>query len=821
MEVDDAGRSIEGSTPSTDPDCQIISAKLNNKSSKRQRVKKEVDEANFVTPYFEPTPVEEGSASSVKVKQELNAGEGVGDADDDKAVKGEDFVDEAEEEDECEILAAKLKTKKTKGQAVKKEHVSDDEAKTEGRLDSDNSPDSDEGTMVEIKDDVKDEKKFELKDELKYELNEEKVKTEVKLELNPFEVAHLVGEGYPQADVERELRKVMERKLAAKVQAAAFQDVKDETKSEVKEEEEEEPKSEVKQEVKEEVKEEDSGAMSSNLSTPRVRLRKKMKPEQVGIKREVKEEPHGDQQSKSFAAGRIPDSSFAARVPYWIKLCLDFQVEKRTWHPGCPCCLPNLFLSQPTAPPRDEVKLCWERLTKDDRRKLRSFVQSDTAEECFKHVYDGDVPRWQRMLHPERYAIKRPGVTGPRGPQNPIGNSGLKEWPWMRDLPKRMWMGKGWMLLPEGLVLVRGISGIPGTVEWEGLGEVKVSRHQSKVASTAGQCDEASNQMSSHDDVTAGSDGRGTKRKLPSPGGSATTKKEDGAAPVLPEYFAESAPRDMTYDNRYLTIGENPEDEDSQSKLQTLRVSPKQSGIPGVCYDPRCKAWRVNEMVKGKRKQTYFVIKKYLSANISEEDACQAALKDAAAFRKKLVDSGRIKVGNQHGVAKHKSGIKGVVWIEQSKAWQVTLKFNGKNIRPKPCDFSPKDSSPEAVEEARLLAVEARRKLEGQYFKVEVAVAPEQVSARERPSGHPEVFWHKLNNGWRACLPEGQRNFKPRDGSPQAVEDARLAAVEAARAAQSRTCKKGGDISAKAHRPARPSSSSTARASASKVAAKR
>eukprot|EP00747_Dinoflagellata_sp_TGD_P156101 gnl/TRDRNA2_/TRDRNA2_177639_c6_seq24.p1 gnl/TRDRNA2_/TRDRNA2_177639_c6~~gnl/TRDRNA2_/TRDRNA2_177639_c6_seq24.p1 ORF type:complete len:740 (+),score=183.97 gnl/TRDRNA2_/TRDRNA2_177639_c6_seq24:771-2990(+) len=717
MDVDDARRSIEVSTPSIDPDCQIISAKLNNTAPKRQRVKKEVEEANFVTPYFELTPAEEGTDTSANVRQELNAGAGVGDADGDKAVKGEDFVDEAEEEDECEILAAKLKTKKTKGQAVKKEHVSDDEAKTEGRLDSDNSPDSDEGTMVEIKDDVKDEKKFELKDELKYELNEEKVKTEVKLELNPFEVAHLVGEGYPQADVERELRKVMERKLAAKVQAAAFQDVKDETKSEVKEEEEEEPKSEVKQEVKEEVKEEDSGAMSSNLSTPRVRLRKKMKPEQVGIKREVKEEPHGDQQSKSFAAGRIPDSSFAARVPYWIKLCLDFQVEKRTWHPGCPCCLPNLFLSQPTAPPRDEVKLCWERLTKDDRRKLRSFVQSDTAEECFKHVYDGDVPRWQRMLHPERYAIKRPGVTGPRGPQNPIGNSGLKEWPWMRDLPKRMWMGKGWMLLPEGLVLVRGISGIPGTVEWEGLGEVKVPRHQGQVASTAGQCDRASNQTSSHDDVTGGSDGRGTKRKLPSPGGSATTKKADGASPVVPQYFDELLPTGMTSKGRYLTLGNNPEDADSKAERHLRQVSEKQSGIPGVTYNRRDRCWVVTQNINGKRKKDVFPIKKHLASGMSEEQACQAALRDAAAFRKKLVDSGKIKVGTQYGAAAIKSGVKGVVWVEDKKAWEAKLQFQGKTIHSKPSKFYPKDSSPQAVEEARLLAVEARRELEMQYFK--------------------------------------------------------------------------------------------------------
>ena len=148
--------------------------------------------------------------------------------------------------------------------------------------------------------------------------------------------------------------------------------------------------------------------------------------------------------------------------------------------------MPNLWLDHPMAPPREDMKPCWERLTKDNRRKFRAFVESDAAENRFKGVYDADIPRWQRMLHPERYAVRRPGHTGPRGPYDPYGGY-LKSWPWMRDLPKRMWIGKGWMLLPEGLVKVTGGCGIPGAEIFEGVGTVKRTRDKKEVTSAAGQ----------------------------------------------------------------------------------------------------------------------------------------------------------------------------------------------------------------------------------------------------------------------------------------------------------------------------------------------
>ena len=52
----------------------------------------------------------------------------------------------------------------------------------------------------------------------------------------------------------------------------------------------------------------------------------------------------------------------------------------------------------------------------------------------------------------------------------------------------------------------------------------------------------------------------------------------------------------------------------------------------------------------------------------------------------------------------------GVFWHTRYKAWEVKMNINGQTLFGG--RFTPKDSTPEEVERARLLAVESRRKLE-------------------------------------------------------------------------------------------------------------
>ena len=68
------------------------------------------------------------------------------------------------------------------------------------------------------------------------------------------------------------------------------------------------------------------------------------------------------------------------------------------------------------------------------------------------------------------------------------------------------------------------------------------------------------------------------------------------------------------------------------------------------------------------------------------------------------------------------SGVKGVFWHTRDKAWEVTMNINGKTLYGG--TFTPKDSTPEEVECARLAAAESRRKLEQKCFTIKQSEAP-------------------------------------------------------------------------------------------------
>ncbi|CAK0840687.1 unnamed protein product, partial [Prorocentrum cordatum] len=188
------------------------------------------------------------------------------------------------------------------------------------------------------------------------------------------------------------------------------------------------------------------------------------------------------------------------------------------------------------------------------------------------------------------------------------------------------------------------------------------------------------------------------------------------------------------------------------------------------------------------------------------------------------------------GSAEHQSGIKHIVWHKTRQAWHLrdTIR-NGPDkggvMQPQ---FRPKDQSPEEVERARLVAVEALRRLEGEdqlgelrrapsgrsgsaehqsgikhivWHKTRQDQSPEEVERalrrlegedqlgelrreRERQSGVKYISWFKQGQAWRVQyrIENGpdkgsvtSLRFRPKDGSQQEVERARPAAVEALR----------------------------------------
>ena len=89
---------------------------------------------------------------------------------------------------------------------------------------------------------------------------------------------------------------------------------------------------------------------------------------------------------------------------------------------------------------------------------------------------------------------------------------------------------------------------------------------------------------------------------------------------------------------------------------------------------------------------------------------CEAeaeALRAAIGFQKDLERSGVVKA---KGVENPHNGVTSVFWHTPTKTWEVKMNINGQTLFGG--RFTPKDSTPEEVERARLLAVESRRKLE-------------------------------------------------------------------------------------------------------------
>ncbi|CAK0861064.1 unnamed protein product [Prorocentrum cordatum] len=195
---------------------------------------------------------------------------------------------------------------------------------------------------------------------------------------------------------------------------------------------------------------------------------------------------------------------------------------------------------------------------------------------------------------------------------------------------------------------------------------------------------------------------------------------------------------------------------------------------------------------------------------------------------------GPISSGRQ---AERQSGVKHINWDKHSAVWRIQYKMENGQARGtwKQPAFRPKGESSEEVERARLAAVEALRRLEEEDLAFEPSGSGGPCPSRgrgevplldglflvvgddeqrrlqeqdgtlgpsssdnpsagpqsaERQSGVKHIHWNKNRQAWRVWYrirngPEKgtmkQPTFRPEDESPEEVEQARLAAVEALR----------------------------------------
>jgi len=228
--------------------------------------------------------------------------------------------------------------------------------------------------------------------------------------------------------------------------------------------------------------------------------------------------------------------------------------------------------------------------------------------------------------------------------------------------------------------------------------------------------------------------------------------------------------------------------EPTKEKRRTITVLRKRSGVPGVSWHRRHNAWEVRwKEAKARRhhrapewradRHMYFYVHKYMKPGKSVEVADMAALRDAVAYRRDLIKKGKITVTRRSANA---SGFKGVFWCTSTKSWAAHVTLSGKRIIGG--RFRPRRNTPEGMEDARLAAMECRRKMEARYFKVNMKEAESVGFCQKRESGVEGVSWHKCFLCWVVQMHadgKGRRKlFHPEEHTNEKIEKARLEAAK-------------------------------------------
>lgn len=221
----------------------------------------------------------------------------------------------------------------------------------------------------------------------------------------------------------------------------------------------------------------------------------------------------------------------------------------------------------------------------------------------------------------------------------------------------------------------------------------------------------------------------------------------------------------------------------------------RRSSIPNIHWDESQGSWAVHfKNEAGRHTTRKFPVLRFASAGgAQEEEADQAALAAATAFRCTLVQRGLLNEESraEQPDAPHRSAVRGVCW-QRGRGWRAALTINGKRLVK---DFRPGDDTPAEFDRAKLGAEEQRRLWDRENNIMEVEVAAKSSSDLvTRTSGVERVTWDRWDECWRVrCYDRSKRNdgagkwvtkfrrVRPADSSNSAIEQARLEAVELCR----------------------------------------
>ena len=212
---------------------------------------------------------------------------------------------------------------------------------------------------------------------------------------------------------------------------------------------------------------------------------------------------------------------------------------------------------------------------------------------------------------------------------------------------------------------------------------------------------------------------------------------------------------------------------EGQVVTRKFRGLERQSGIQGISWRAAKIEWRVQWWEGNSRKGCSFPISKHMKLGLSGEEASEAALQEAKAFREELVRQGKLKPPKPVTEKASGSTMRGILYKKCSGVYQVQMRDPSTRKKVFGGTFKVK-------EEAEARARELAREL-GLQEEV-VPVKPLSEIPHFEPLG-PEkgIRWVPAEQAWRArCSVPGKSTeirFRPKDFSAKEVEKAWKQAV--------------------------------------------
>lgn len=136
----------------------------------------------------------------------------------------------------------------------------------------------------------------------------------------------------------------------------------------------------------------------------------------------------------------------------------------------------------------------------------------------------------------------------------------------------------------------------------------------------------------------------------------------------------------------------------------------KESGVPGVAWNPRDDCWTITTpKPRGGKLREWFTASLYKTPKGTHEAAVRAAMRAAIARYRDLVRRGVVNKVEARNVAAHRSAMKGVSWDDAKKAWVIRVMREGDSTRK---TVRPLRNTAAGIKRARLSAEKLCRKMQ-------------------------------------------------------------------------------------------------------------